>query len=114
MSAIKIIHQSLLSILIFSLWAGFALLIVNPIMNADLPQYVIGRICIWDYSAMALAILCSFLFTKYWGYPEVRMMDGKKKLILGMNYSYLFLGYFLFALVVAIWQFWIFSQGFVY
>ena len=52
-----------LSILIFSLWAGFALLIVNPIMNADLPQYVIGRICIWDYTAMALAIMCSFLFT---------------------------------------------------
>lgn len=106
----KTIHLVLISILLFTFWAVFALLIVNPIYNADLPGYVVGKICIWEYIAMFIAILGSFILTKYWGYPEVRILENHKKLVLNINYAYFFLGYFLFGFTIAIWQFWLFSQ----
>ncbi len=112
MNIIKIIHQVLISILLFTFWAVFALLVINPIYNADLPGYVLGELCIWEYIAMFIAILFSFIITKYWGYPEVCLIESNKKLVLNFNYTYFFLGYFFVGFVIAIWQFWLFSQKF--
>lgn len=113
MSVGNIIHQLLISVLLFTFWAAFALLIVNPIYNADLPNYVMGKLCIWDYIAMIIALLGSFILTKFWGYPEVIVIDNHKKLVLNLSYAYFFGGYFLSAFIIAIWQFWIFSQKFL-
>jgi len=110
MKTVNIIHQLLISILLFTFWAVFALLVINPIYNADLPGYVLGEICIWEYIAMFIAILVSFMITKYWGYPEFRVLESHKKLVLHINYTYFFLGYFLLGFAIAIWQFWLFSQ----
>lgn len=112
MKTVKIIHHLLISILLFTIWAIFALLVVNPIYNAALPGYVLGEICIWEYIAMFLAILGSFLLSKYWGYPEIRLFENQKKLVLHINYAYFFLGYFFIGFTIAIWQFWLFSQKF--
>lgn len=112
MKTISIIHLVLLSILLFTFWAVFALLVVNPIYNADLPGYVVGELCIWEYIAMFTAILGSFLIIKYWGYPEVKIIEGQKKLVLNIKYGYFLLGYFFIGFTIAIWQFWLFSQKF--
>ncbi|MFD2588773.1 hypothetical protein ACFSQJ_17740 [Croceitalea marina] len=112
MKTVKIIHLVLISILLFTFWAAFALLVVNPIYKADLPGYVLGELCIWEYIAMFVAILVSFLITKYWGYPEVKVIESQKKLVLNIKYIYFLLGYFFIACTIAIWQFWLFSQKF--
>jgi len=112
MITIKILYQLIISIMLFSIWAAFALLIINPIYNADLPEYVIGRICIWEYSAMLIAIVISFIITKYWGYPQVGMLESQRKITLNFNYIYFFGAHFLFGFLISIWQFWIFSQKF--
>jgi hypothetical protein len=112
MNTIKIIHQLLISILLFTLWAGFALLIINPMYRSDFPRYIIGRLCIWDYGAIVIAVLFSFIFTKYLGYPEIKVVEKNKKLVFNIFYAYFFLGYFVLGLAIAIWQFWLFSQKF--
>jgi len=112
MKTVRIIHQVLISILLFTFWAVFALLVVNPIYNANLPGYDLGEICIWEYIAMMIAILGAFVMTKHWGYPEIRILENQKKLVLNIRYGYFLLGYFLIGFTIAIWQFWLFSQKF--
>lgn len=109
--AINLIHHLVISILVFTIWAAFALLIVNPNLH-NLPQYIMGSLCIWDFGAMAFAVFVSFIIGKYWGYPKSMIINKKASLVLPINYSYFFLGYFIFALSVGIWQFWLFSQQF--
>jgi len=108
----KIIVHALLSLLLFSLWAGFALLIINPLFHEDVPAYIIGRICIWEYIAFAVAIFLSFFITKRWGYPEILKENSKTKVKMSINYAYFLLVYLTIGIIVAIWQFWIFSQNF--
>ena len=101
-----------ITILLFLIWAEFALFVVNPILNADLPGYKIGRICIWEYIALTASLLGSFAITKFWGYPEVREIGKRKNLMLNIHYGYFFLGYVLLAVAFILWQFWTFSQKF--
>lgn len=112
MSFLKFVHLLVISTCLFSLWAGFALLIVNPIFNADLPGYKIGRICIWEYVAMSIAILCSIAIARLWGFPEIIKDGNLKKITFNINYAYFYLIYLILAIAVGIWQFWIFSQKF--
>ncbi len=88
------------------------MLIVNPYYKNDLPGYEIGTICIWEIIAFLIAgIIAHFLINK-WGSIQFQRIDEKRKLILNYKYGYFFLVYLLFALVIAIWQFWVFSQNF--
>lgn len=104
------ILQTVVSLFFFSLWAGFALLVVNPNFHADLPGYTIGRICIWEGVALIISIIIARLFYKRWG--GITVNQSKKNISLSINYGYLFLCFFTIAIVVAIWQFWLFSQNF--
>ena len=110
--SIKVLFPTLLAITLFSLWAGFALLVVNPLFYQDLPGYTIGRICIWEYVAMVIAASVTYLLIKNWGNIEVIELNGKNLITLNPNYGIYFGIYFLVAILVAIWQFWLFSQTF--
>lgn len=109
---IKLIHHLIISVLLFTIWAAFALLIINKNTPSQLPEYIMGSICIWDYGAMILSIFCSFVISKYWGYPKLIPIDQKLSLGFPLYYGYFFLGYFIFSISIAIWQFWLFSQQF--
>ena len=110
--SIKVLFPTLLAITLFSLWAGFALLVVNPLFYQDLPGYTIGRICIWEYVAMLIAASVTYLLIKNWGNIEVIELNGKTLITLNPKYGIYFGLYFLVAIIVAIWQFWLFSQTF--
>lgn len=112
MNFIKILHVSITAILLFSVWAVFALVVVNPILNADLPAYRIGRICIWEYVMMSIAILCALGISRFWGYPEVLKLGNQSKFSLDIKYVYVFIAYIILAIVVSVWQFWLFSRQF--
>jgi len=112
MKIARILFQFVLTTLIFSLWAAFALLIVNPLYKSDLPGYTIGRICIWEYIAIVIAIILSQIMIKKWGAIDIQKTNGKHKLTMDYKYGYFFLIYFFIALFIAIWQFWLFSQKF--
>jgi len=112
LKTIQIFFQAILTITLFSLWAGFALLVVNKYFYKDLPGYTIGRICIWEFIALAIAAIVAKLMINNWanvGYYEI---NNKKVLILNPKFGLYFLIYFLLAIVVGIWQFWIFAQNF--
>ena len=107
----NLMFHIVLSILIFLLWAGFAILCINK-CPIELPMYVIGRLCIWDYLIMIGCILISHLIIRSWGYPTITLANGKRNYSIDIRYIYFFAVYFIFGIAVAIWQFYIFSQNF--
>jgi hypothetical protein len=108
----QILFQLLLTITLFSLWAAFALLIVNKLFHKDLPGYTIGRICIWEFVALVIAALIAKFMINKWGNIRFREIDNKKVLIIDPKFGFYFLIYFLIGIIIGVWQFWIFSQNF--
>ena len=97
---------------LFSLWAGFALLVVNKLFYKDLPGYTIGRICIWELVALLVAAGITRLLINKWGNLEIIEIGNKKSITMNPKFGIYFAIYFLIAILVGIWQFWIFSQKF--
>lgn len=112
LNLLHIIFQALLTLTLFSFWAAFALLIVNQFFYKDLPGYTIGRICIWELVAIIIAAIISQWMIKKWGTIQLEQVEGQTKLTLHPNYGIYFLVYFICAIVIGIWQFWLFSQQF--
>lgn len=108
----QIIFQFLLTITLFSFWAGFALLVVNKLFYKDLPGYTIGRICIWEFVALIVAAIIAKMLIHKWGNITVQNIGNELKLTMNPKYGIYFSIYFLIAIITAIWQFWIFSQKF--
>lgn len=108
----NIIFPIILTITLFSFWAGFALLIVNKLFYKDLPGYTIGRICIWEFIAFIIAALVARLMIKKWGNLHIQQVENELKLTMNPKYGIYFSVYLLIATITAIWQFWLFSQNF--
>lgn len=108
----KIIFPILLTVTMFSYWAGFALMIVNKIFYKDLPGYVIGRICIWEFVAIGVAALLAKVLINKWGNVGIIRHEGKRVLTMDPKYGTYFGIYFFVTTIVGIWQFWLFSMKF--
>ena len=104
--------QIVLTLLLFLLWAAFALLVINPYSQSYLPGYTIGRLCIWELVFLVVAVFLSRLMIKSWGYPEFTTKKDQKLISMNSKYGSFFLAYFILGIVVAVWQFWVFSQKF--
>jgi len=108
----KIVFPVLITITLFSLWAGFALLIVNKLFYKDLPGYTIGRICVWEFVAIIIAAVVARILIRKWGNIEIKNIENKNYLTMNPKFGIYFAIYFLIAIIVGVWQFWIFSQKF--
>ena len=108
----QILFQIILTLTLFSFWAAFALLVVNKLFYQDLPGYVIGRICIWEGVALLVAALVAHQMIRKWGPIRLEQVNGERRLTFPPKYGAYFLIYFTVAVLVTIWQFWVFSQGF--
>ncbi|WP_353777546.1 hypothetical protein [Winogradskyella sp. 3972H.M.0a.05] len=108
----QIVFQIILTLTLFSFWAAFALLVVNKLFYKDLPGYTIGRLCIWELVAILVAAILARLMIKKWGNITLQNVGDKTMLSLNPKYGVYFVLYFLVAVVIAIWQFWLFSQQF--
>ena len=106
------IFFTVITLLLFSIWAAFALLVINPLFHEDLPGYKIGRICIWELAALIVAAIVARIMIKHWGSIQKHKVGTKSVLTIDPRYATFFLIYFIFSCVIAIWQFWKFSQGF--
>lgn len=109
---VNIILQVVLTILLFSLWAGFALLVVNPNFHQDLPGYKIGQLCIWELVALVVCGIIARMIYKKWKGIVIKKEGDRKVLSINVNYGYCLLAYLILAIIVGIWQFWLFSQHF--
>ncbi len=108
----RFIFYLILTLSLFSFWAGTALLVVNPLFHRDLPGYTIGRLCIWELVAIILCALLAKLIIRKWGNIDIVGREGERKLNLNVNYAIYFSIYFFIAVLVGVWQFWLFSQKF--
>ena len=102
----------ILTISLFSFWAAFALLFINQWLYKDLPGYTIGRLCIWEGVAIIIAALIARWMINKWGSIQMEEIDGVQKITLHPNFARYFAIYFLIAVCIGIWQFWLFSQKF--
>ena len=108
----RILFPVVFAITLFSYWAGFALLIVNKLFYKDLPGYKIGRICIWEFVALIIAIIITKTLINRWGNVETKSIENKKYLIINPKFGLYFGIYFMIAVIVGIWQFCLFSHNF--
>ena len=102
----------ILTITLFSYWAAFALLIINRYFHQDIPGYRIGRLCIWEAVAMIIAAIIAKWMVRRWGNIRCEIIDGHRRLTLDHRFGIYFLVYFLVAIAIGVWQFWLFSQKF--
>jgi len=109
---IKILFPLLITITLFSLWAGFALLVVNKLFYKDLPGYTMGRVCIWEFVAIVIAVLIAKLLINKWGNAQIKNIEGKKFIAMNPKFGIYFSVYFLLAILLGVWQFYLFSQNF--
>jgi len=109
---IKLIFHGVVSTTLFSLWAAFALLVVNKLYHKNLPGYTIGRICIWEFVAIVIAVALGHFMINRWGSLESIEVNGQRRLVMSPQFGIYFLLYLLLAIIIGIWQFWIFSQQF--
>lgn len=108
----RIIFPVILTTTLFSYWAAFALLLVNKLFYKDLPGYVIGRICIWEGVALLAAILITRLLMFKWGNIQIINNGDGTQICLNAKYGWYFSIYFSIAIIIGIWQFWLFSMKF--
>lgn len=108
----KFSFHLILMMLLFSVWAAFALFVINPNFSNDLPRYTVGRLCIWEAIAGIAAFVVARITIGKWGYPGTREINGKKFILINKNYVWIFLIYFFIVLGIGIWQFIEFSRGF--
>jgi len=108
----QIIFQFLITITLFSYWAGFALLVVNKLYYKDLPGYTIGRICIWEFVALVIAFIISKFLIAKWGNIKIQEVENEWKLTMNPKFGIYFIIYFSILIIVGIWQFYLFSQNF--
>ena len=106
------IFFTIITLTLFSLWAGFALLVVNKLFYKDLPGYTIGRICMWEVVAMIIAIVITKLLIRRWGNIELIQTSDATHLKINSKFAIYLTTYFFLAVFVGIWQFWLFSQQF--
>lgn len=96
----RLLSIAVLSLFLFSLWAAFALLIINPFYRGSLPGYTLGRICPWEGLALLVAIGISRFLVKKWGPPQRTSSSKGHKIALHPGYFYFLLGYLLLAVIV--------------
>jgi len=110
--ALKTVFPILITVTLFSLWAGFALTIVNPFFHKDVVGYRIGRICIWELVAFGISVIISRRLIRKWGNLDVVDIGNKPMIVMNPKFGIYFGIYFLLAILVGVWQFWVFSQQF--
>jgi len=59
-----------------------------------------------------MATIITKVIINKWGNIEIKTIDNKRYLTLNPKYGIYFGLYFLIAIIVGIWQFWLFSQKF--
>jgi hypothetical protein len=108
----QVISIVLLTLSLFSLWALFAVIIVNHQLHDDLPGYTIGELCRWDLLALVIAGALAFLMVKLWGPIQSETVEEKTSFVIPFQLGIYWLSYFILVLVIGAWQWLLFSQSF--
>ncbi|MCH8004866.1 MAG: hypothetical protein IH888_01390 [Planctomycetes bacterium] len=101
-----------LSLMIFSLWVAFALLVVNPYLHPYVPGYQVGRPCGWEFVAAGISGGLGWLFVRRWPAPALNRTDQGKTVALSFGFVVFCIAYGLVALGIFAWRYYIFSNGF--
>ncbi len=112
MKKIEIVFFIILTVLLFLLWAGFAILVINPYMSHYFPGYTEGQLCIWELVALIVASIVAHLLIKSWGYPTFTIIENREQLVMDKRYVYFLIAYFIIGVIIVIWQFLLFSSNF--
>lgn len=112
MNISKLISLLVVTLIVFSLWVAFALLLINPYLHPYIPGYRVGKPCGWEFVALAISAVVACLWTRRWPDPKPVIEDG----VTSVRVSYRFVVFMLFYLAGAVlvfsWRYMQFSAGF--
>ncbi len=111
MKATNVICFALVTLLIFSVWVAFALLIINPYLYQYIPGYRVGSPCGWELVALAASLFSSYRLRSTWEKPCCEMTGGRVTLCLSDTFTYFVLTYIVSGILIFLWQYSKFSSG---
>lgn len=108
----RTINFFIVTLLIFSIWIAFALLVVNPYLHPYIPGYQVGKPCGWEFVALGISASIAFLWTRNWVSLSIQNENGVRYINISLTFVVFLLAYMTLAIGIFIWQYTIFSAGF--
>ena len=99
----------LLTILVFSVWVAFALLVINPYLHPFVPGYQVGNPCGWELVALFASLFTAYRWRKSWQQPCCKFEKNTTVLCVSNRFTYFALLYVSGALVIFLWQYLLFA-----
>ncbi len=98
----------ILTILLFSIWAVFALTMINPYLSKYFVGYTVGKLCVWEIIALSLSSLLAYLTLKKWPIHWIKdehqtQITIPKPIVIG------FIAYIFIMSIVGAWQYYLFA-----
>ncbi len=107
----KIISFTVVTLVIFSIWVAFALLVINPYLHSYIPGYQVGKPCGWEFVALAISLGIAFLWTRRWPNPRRSTENGATYITISYRFVLFLLCYMVAAILIFLWQYMEFSAG---
>lgn len=109
----KSLQFLVVTVLVFSIWVAFALLVINPYLHPYVPGYQIGKPCGWEFVALFASVGIAYFGTRNWPQPRIQeLSDMPKSIILSYNFIVFLLVYLVAAVVIFLWRYSVFSASF--
>lgn len=112
MNKIRVLNVAVVTILIFSVWVAFALVVINPYLHPYVPGYEVGKPCGWEFVALAISVLVAFYWTRRWKPPPSVIKNGIKYASISKSLLNFLWVYLVFAIVIFIFEYAKFSASF--
>ena len=108
----KLINFIVVTLLIFSIWVAFALLVINPYLHPYIPGYRVGNPCGWEFVALGISLGIAYFWTRGWSSPKRTNEHGITYVSINYSLVLFLLAYMVLAAIIFLWQYVEFSAGF--
>ncbi len=112
MNTRKVISFATVTVVVFSVWVAFALLVVNPYLHPYIPGYRVGKPCGWELVALVISLVISYLWTRRWPDPRRTTENGVTHIAVSYRFVIFVLCYMVVAILIFLWEYAQFSAGF--
>ena len=106
--AVNTICFLILTVLVFSIWVAFALIVINPYLHPLIPGYQVGQPCGWELVALLASMFTAYRWRKRWQQPCCAIENNITTIRVSNRFLYFSLMYFSGALAIFVWQYLLF------
>ena len=112
MNTANVVSFVTVSLIIFSLWVAFALLVINPYLHSYVPGYEVGKPCGWEFVALGVSGALAYFWTRNWPRPKHTAENGVHCITISYKFVLFLLLYMIAAISIFLWEYSKFSATF--